>query len=336
MTTSDQLLSRSGNRTATLGLSIAIASALAFGATGPFAKSLIDAGWSPETVVLVRIAGAALVLTPFAVRAWLGVREQLGADDGRAMLAYGIVAVAGVQLCFFNAVDRLPVSIALLIEYLAPVLLVIGSSVRTRSLPPRLVAIGAVIATIGLVPVLNLQVNGGLDPIGVAWALAAALCLSTYFVLTARSNSHLPQTLLIWAGCVVGSAVVGLTGLTGVMHLDRGAASVILAGQSFSWIVSALFLIVVATVVAYLSGMVAIRMLGNRRASFIALTEVLFAAIASWLLLGETLSPFQAMGAALVITGVIMVQRGAAAPDEMVSGPPLPERRAEPEPIASA
>jgi len=318
------------NSPAALGIGIAISSALAFGATGPFAKSLIDAGWTPETVVLIRIAGAALVLTPFAVRAWLRVRDQLDASDGRSMLAYGIVAVAGVQLCFFNAVDHLPVSVALLIEYLAPVLLVIGSSIVTRSLPSRLVAAGATIATAGLVPVLDLKVDGGLDPAGIAWALAAALCLSTYFVLTARSNSHLPQTLLIWAGCVVGTVVVVLTSVSGIMTLHRGNTSVVLADQTFSWIVSALFLIVVATVIAYLSGMLAIRLLGNRRASFVALTEVLFAALSSWLLLGETLSIFQAMGAVLVIAGVVMVQRGASAPEKVAVPDTVPDR----EPIA--
>ena len=110
--------SRTGGRPAALGIGVAIVSALAFGATGPFAKSLIDAGWTPETVVLVRILGAAVVLTPFAIRAWLAARADLGARDARSMLAYGIVAVAGVQLCFFNAVDHLPVSVALLIDCL--------------------------------------------------------------------------------------------------------------------------------------------------------------------------------------------------------------------------
>ncbi len=309
------------SRPAPLGIGIAIASALAFGATGPFAKALFDAGWTPETVVLVRIAGAALVLSPFAIRAWLGMGGELTSSDRRSMLAYGVVAVAGVQFCFFNAVDHLPVSVALLIEYLAPVLLVIGSSIVTRTLPPALVATGAVVATAGLVPVLNLQVDGGLDPAGIAWALAAALCLSTYFVLTARSRAHVPQVLLIWAGCSTGSVLVAVLGTTGLMHLHHGATRVLMAGHRFSWLVPALFLIVVATVIAYLTGMVAIRILGNRRASFLALTEVLFAALSSWLLLDQTLTVFQIAGAALVITGVVMVQRGAT-PAEF----PLAER----------
>ena len=200
------------SRTAAAGVGVALVSGLAFGGAGPFAKSMIDVGWTPETVVLVRILGAAILLTPFAVRAWLATRRDLTVADGRMMLAYGAVAVAGVQLCFFNAVDRLPVSVALLIEYLAPVLLVIGSSVATRSLPPRLVAAGAVLATVGLIPVLNLQVDGGIDPIGVLWALGAALGLCTYFVLTARSSAHVSQVLLIWAGCVVGSGVAFMEG----------------------------------------------------------------------------------------------------------------------------
>ena len=114
---------------------------------------------------------------------------------------------------------------------------------------------------------------------------------------------------------VVGSGVIALTGLIGVMHLHRGGSEVVLAGSELSWLVSAAFLVVVATAIAYLGGMVAIRILGNRRASFIALTEVLFAALASWLLLDETLTILQAVGAVLVVGGVVLVQRGAEVPE---------------------
>ena len=95
-----------------LGLLLAVSSAFAFGSSGPFAKSLMEAGWSPTAAVTARLAGGALLMAIFAtiVRPdWF--REAL--QHVKTVVAYGLVPIAGAQLCYSNAVEHLSVGVAL-------------------------------------------------------------------------------------------------------------------------------------------------------------------------------------------------------------------------------
>src|SRR3712207_6523023 len=118
-TAPDQVPNRSGQRdgrTAS-GLLIALLSAASFGLSGSLARSLLDLGWTPAAVVAVRVLGAcALLLVPCLLtlrRSGLPSLRQSG-----HLVAYGVVAVAGAQLCYFSAVQYLSVGVALLLEYL--------------------------------------------------------------------------------------------------------------------------------------------------------------------------------------------------------------------------
>jgi drug/metabolite transporter (DMT)-like permease len=102
------------------GLLFALVSAASFGLSGSLGTGLIEAGWSPGSAVTVRILVAVVVLAVPAALAlrgqWLLLRRNLGFVTG-----YGLAAVATAQLGFFNAVAHMPVGVALLIEYTAPV-----------------------------------------------------------------------------------------------------------------------------------------------------------------------------------------------------------------------
>ena len=105
------------------GLVAALASAAAFGASGPFVKPLLDAGWSPTAAVAVR-AAVRRAPSPPARTGGGGLAAPGVATAWRRIVTFGLVAVGGTQLCYFAAIQRLPVGVALLIEYLGPVLLV--------------------------------------------------------------------------------------------------------------------------------------------------------------------------------------------------------------------
>src|SRR3954468_4386591 len=110
-------------RSTSAGLLLALLSALTFATSGPFAKSLLTTGWTPGSVVFLRIAGAALLLLVPTVRALSG-RWHLLRREWRVVLAYGLCAVALPQVAFFYAIDHLPVAVALMLEYLGLVLVV--------------------------------------------------------------------------------------------------------------------------------------------------------------------------------------------------------------------
>ena len=94
------------------GLTLALVSAAAFGSSGPFAKALLDSGWSPGAAVIARIGGAALVLLVPSLMLLRGRWDVLRRHAG-LIVAYGVVAMAAVQLAFFNAVTTLSVGVAL-------------------------------------------------------------------------------------------------------------------------------------------------------------------------------------------------------------------------------
>ena len=295
------------------GLVFATVSAAAFGSSGPMAKALLETGWTAGAAVLVRLGGAA-VLLGFAVLITARRRARLDRGAVGAIVVYGVVAMAGVQLAFFNAVRTLDVGVALLLEYLAPVLLLGWTSVRMRHRPPTATLIGAALTLVGLAFVLDLTGGGRVDPIGVAWGLVAAVCLASYFALSARAHDRLPPLVMAAGGTAVGAVVIAVAGLVGLVPLAATRSVTELAGSDVSWVVPALWLVVVSTVAAYLTGIVGVVRLGSRTASFVSLSEVLFAVVVAWLLLAELPGPLQLVGGALILIGIVVVQRTELGP----------------------
>jgi len=306
--THDTTQRRGGSRTAG-GLGFAVLSAACFALSGPVASGLLDTGWSAGSVVLVRMALGALVVAPFAAVALHGRWDLLRRNAG-LVLAYGVLAVAGAQYCFFAAVSRMQVGPALMIEYIAPAAVVGWLWVRHGQRPGRVTLLGAAVAALGLVLVLDLASGGGLDPVGVLWALGATAGLTGYFVISADESNGLPPMALAGGGLLVGTALLGSLGLVGLMPLDRGDASAAYAGQLLPAWLSLLVLGVVTAAVAYATGIAASRRLGSRLASFVALLEVVAAVGFAWLLLEELPSALQLVGGALILAGVVTVKSG--------------------------
>lgn len=302
------------------GLLIAMASAVAFGLSGPVGRSLLDAGWSSAAVALVRVGGGAAVL---AVPTVISLMRNRGAVAGwaPAILAYGAVAIAGAQLCFFTAIQYAPVSSVLLVEYLAPVLLIGWTWLRTRTAPSATVMLGAGVAVSGLAVVIGLGGGGGdTHPVGLAWAFGAAVCLTAYFAIAGSRRAQPPALTLTGAGMIVGALLIAAAGLAGILDVRAGEAQVMFAGMATSWLVPVGTLVGVCAVLAYLAGVMAVRRLGARTASFVSLTEVVFALTAAWLLLGEQPTGRQGVGAIIVLTGILLVQVDSDRARSVVTG----------------
>lgn len=299
------------------GIPIAVVSAFAFAASGPFAKLLLEEGWSPGGVVLMRVGIASLLLLPLTIRS-LRSAPGLLRKHWLWIVAYGIVSVAAVQLFYYLAVERLPVGIALLIEYLAPVLLLFGVWIRTRIRPAWLALIGAALAVMGLVLVLSPSSDEALDPLGVAFALLAALCLMTYFLLGANTPADLPPLAMIGGGLLVASAALGVIGVTGALPMEFVFSNAVpFFGATVPWWVPLGMVVVVGTVIAYLTGLLAAIRLGSRLASFLGMIEVVAVVVIAALLLSEVPTPLQLIGSIVLVAGVIAVR---LAPDRAHAG----------------
>lgn len=325
------------SRHLTLGLVFAGASAVAFSLSGVFASGLLDTGWSPGAMVLVRVAIATLVVLPLGIVSlrgdWRPVRKNLG-----LIAVYGAVSVAGCQFAYFSAVQHMPVGPALLIEYTAPAAVVLWFWLRHGQRPTAATIGGTLLAAVGLVLVLNL-VSGtpgatAVDPVGIAWALVAMLGVSTYFVINANVETGLPPLALAAGGLTTATVALGLLGLTGLMPLEYSTTSPVYAGTAVPWWLPVLGLGVITAAFAYVAGIAAGRLLGPRLSSFVGLFEVVSAIGFAWLLLGELPQPVQLVGGVLILAGVVAVQAGEKRVDTG-SADDEPTGTAQPTPVQS-
>jgi drug/metabolite transporter (DMT)-like permease len=300
------------------GLGIALFSSAVFGLSGSFAKALLESGWSPGAAVTARLTGAALILAIPAFLALRGRWHQLR-DNWITIGLFGLIGVAACQLFYFNAVARLSVGVALLLEYLAPVLIVLWFWGASRKRPRVWTFGGTVLSLAGLVLVLDLTGTVKVDVVGVLWGLAAAVCLAIYFFITAKENDTLPPIVLASAGLLVGAVVMWLAAATGLLPMAFSTADTRLGPWIAPWWAALGGLVLLATVLAYVSGIMAARALGSKVASFVSLTEVLFAVIWAWLLLGELPGAIQLLGGLLIVAGVVLVRL-----DELLSGAAVP------------
>lgn len=291
------------------GLAFAVASAVTFGMSGALARGLLDTGWSAGAVTLVRVALAALVVAPFGLMALRG-RWSLLRQNAGLVTMYGVLAVAGAQFCYFSAVTYMQVGPALLIEYTAPAAVVLWLWLRHGQRPGRVTLLGAVLAALGLVLVLDLLSGAELSVPGVAWALGAMVGAATYFVISADEGNGLPPMVLAAGGLVVGAAALGLLGLVGILPLRASTSTTTYAGYVVDWWVPLLVLGLVTAAIAYTTGIAAGRRLGSRLASFVALLEVLAGVGFAWLLLGELPRAIQLVGGLLILAGVVAVKLG--------------------------
>ncbi|MFE8915978.1 DMT family transporter [Streptomyces globisporus] len=308
------------------GLGLALLSAFAFGGSGVAAKPLIEAGLDPLHVVWLRVAGAAVIMLPVAWRHRNLVRER------PALLAgFGLFAVAGVQAFYFASISRIPVGVALLVEYLAPALVLGWVRFVQRRPVTRAAAVGVVLAVGGLACVVEVWAGLGFDLLGLLLALGAACCQVGYFVLSdhggqdgrsedgegERAEPPHPVGVIAY-GLIVGAAVLTVVARPWGMDWALLGGSAGMNGDEVpAWLLLG-WIVLLATVLAYVTGVVSVRMLSPQVAGVVACLEAVIATGLAWVLLGEHLSAPQLIGGFVVLTGAFIAQSAAPKPP---SGP---------------
>ncbi len=303
------------------GVLLTLLSAAAFGASGSLAKSLLDLGWSPAALVTVRLGGATLVLALPAFWSARG-RWRPTSRSVTRLVGYGIVATGGAQLCFFNAVQFLPVGTAILLEFSAPIWLIGIYALRARRRPRASTLLAAALAVIGMALVLDVLHAGSIDLRGLAWGLGAAACLCGYYLLAEdgptgtgeTSGVTAPPLVTVAVGTGVGAVVVLLAAAAGLVPWQTRVGRVELAHVRVSFVLPLVALILIPTVVSYLLGLIGIRRLGGAAASFVGLAEVLFSVAFSAVLVAQLPGPVQLVGMALVVAGIAVAQRTGREP----------------------
>lgn len=292
-----------------LGFLLALGSAASFALSGIFASALMESGWTAGAAVTARIGFAALLLlipTALMLRgSWGRVRKAWG-----SILLFGVLAVAGCQLAFFLAVQFIPPSLALLIEFMGPVLLILWSWLRSRVSPGLVTLLGAALAVLGLIAISGGVLSSGLHPLGILFALVAAVGNASYFAAGAKADHGIAPLPFVGLGLAVGAVILVAVSALGLLPFTVSSAPGTIAGVPLDPWILVTGMVLISTVLSYLLGVAASRRLGATVASFTGYSEPLFGIVWTILLLAVLPTAAQWIGAALIIAGVITVKIG--------------------------
>ena len=293
------------------GTALIVFSSCCFGFSGPMARAAMNAGLSPQQVASARICLAAVLLLVGTILLRPGAL-RLPRRDLPVLLAYGVLGVAVVQLLYFVAVSRLPVGVAMLLEYLSPVLVTLWVRFVRHTLLPKAAWFGVALALVGLVLVAEVWQGAALNAVGVLAGLATATCSAAYFLLGERGVATSdPVGMTTW-GLVIGAVamlavcrpwtipgrLLAAPARFDAVHLPVWGLLVVIA--------------VVATVLAYLTGMAALRHLPSSVVSALSLFEPVVATALAWAMLGQTLAPVQVFGGVILLGGALTVRLAGA------------------------
>lgn len=292
------------------GYALLLTGAVLFGLTGPVGKVILDAGVSPARLTALRCTGSAIGLT--VVLALRGHGFRATRRELPALVVVGLCGAALIQWCYFIAVDRLPIGIALLLEFTAPVLVALYTRFIRRERLAGAVWIGLAGALIGLALVAQLGGGGGLDPVGVTAGLAAAACLATFYLVAKHSLGGRDPISLSWWMFAVASVFWAVAQPWWRFDGARLGRSVSMLGHLAEvtvplWL-PVVWIVVLGTLVPYALTMAALHHLTPTTTGIVGMLEPVVAATVAWAWLAQALTGSQVVGGLLVLGAVAVVQ----------------------------
>lgn len=298
-----------------VGLALALGAAAAMGSAAPALKALASTALSAVDVVQARTMVGALVLMTVAIVVRRG-RVRVARRDWWLIGAYGVISLAVNQVVFTMSLTRLPVGVALLLEYLAPVLVALWVRCVQRQKVSGLAWLGIAGTLVGLALVGQVwtvsSIGSALDGTGFGLGLLAAATMAARFVLAEQGlRRHDPLVLAAW-GATVSAAVLALIGSIAPLPMTELAGAVALNGTPVPVTLLVLWVGIVGTGAGALLAIAAQRWLAPTSASLVLTLEVLVGATVAYVLLGEAMIGIQMVGGAVMLAGVALAQLGIA------------------------
>jgi drug/metabolite transporter (DMT)-like permease len=299
-----------------LGYALVVIAAGLFIVNAGVSRVVLRSGIDPATLTSLRITGAlavfvlwALVLQPSALRPPRGRELAL-------VVALGAIGVAALQWTYFVAVDRLPVGVALLLEYTAPVLVALWARLVRRESVRRRMWVAIVLSLAGLAAVAQVWDGLTLDALGVAAGLGAAVSFAAYFLLGETGVSALdPLRVNVWAFGIAAVLMNLLAPVTGLR--DTGASTSLLGSLAALsapvWVLLG-WVVVLGTVAPYALELYALRHLAATVVVVVAMLEPIGAVVLGWAWFGEGLSGVQLLGCGAVLAGILLAQTARVHP----------------------
>lgn len=296
-----------------LGYLLCIGAAVFFAINSTVSKSILLSGIDPTRLSQLRVTAAFLIL--LAVVVFTRPKAlRIHRDEIWILLAYGILGVAMTQYLYFVAIKFLPVGVALLIEFTAPIMVTLWFRFGMHEHVTRKVWLGLALALAGLAMVGQIWQGFALDLVGVLAGFGAAAALAIYFLLGDRQvrppRPRDPVSLTMW-GFGAASLFWAIVAPWWSFPWDALGGTGYPLGEARSgtplWLL-ATWMVVLGTVVPFWMEVEALRNIRASQVSVIAMTEPLVASAIAWVALGEVLTPVQLVGAVVVLVGVFLAE----------------------------
>lgn len=290
--------------------------AVFFSFNGIVAKLILTDGVSSMRLTQVRCGGAFIILGSYI---FLRYREKLRTTRAELphLAVYGVVGFLAVQALYFVAITRLHVSIGLIMEFTAPIWIVLWLRYVKKKYVPPLMWIAIFMAFSGLVLIAQVWKGSTLDPIGVIAALADGIMLATFFLLGEKLSATRDVESLMVYGFGFASLALAITMPLWSFPTEIFTQSMNLQGRFAAYSVSGWVLIawviIMGTIVPYLLVVNGIKLLSASTSSVMGMAEPVLAGVFAWIWLSENWSGIQLIGGVVVITGIVLADKARTA-----------------------
>ncbi len=305
-------------RNPALGFALVLTGATLFIVNAGVSRVALRSGVDPVTLTTIRVTGTALVL--LLVAAFFR-RSALRPPTGRLawlLIAHGLIGVAALQWTYFVAIDRLPVGMALLLEYQAPILVALWARFIQKEQVRARMWVGLVLAMVGLAAATGVGSGIKFDSIGILAGFGAAICFAAYFLIGEHGVAQLdPLRVILWSflvATVVLNVVSPITSFdTSLLNdqaplLGRLAAIDVPIWSLLAWVV------VLGTLVPFGVELYALRHLRATTVTMIAMLEPVGVSALGWVWFDETLGTIALIGGVAVVVGIVLAQSARRSP----------------------
>lgn len=294
-----------------LGYAMVATAATLFAVNGSVSKVVLGSGLSSLELAQIRATCAALGLLAFLL-VFARPALRVGRRELLFLAAFGVVGVALVQWLYFVAIHNLPVGVALLIEFTAPLFVALFARFVYKEHIRRRIWGAVILCIAGLGVVVEVWAGVAFSTVGVTAALGGAFGLTAYLLMAERERRHRDPVSLSFYGFLFAAALWAVVQPLWEFPWDVLGETVSLQGNLAEhtapvWVLVS-FIIVIGTMVTFSLLTGALRHISATRASIVATLEPVIATVVAWVWLGETFGATQLIGGAVVLAGIFVAQ----------------------------
>ena len=292
-----------------LGYAMVLASGLFAAGNGVFASLIIDAGVDPAALAATRIYGAALILI------WLFLPHVRKLRRGHILplALFGLIGLVLGQGAYFQAISNADVALVLVIIFTAPLVVAVYERIHLKEQLP-LYAWLAILVSVGGVTLAILGEGGipAISLVGFLFAFVAMIAYAVSVILAARLPTAFPPLARTGACMVVAAVIWAFVIPPWTLPFDKLGDTTTFDGRfGFSlpvW-VAVLFVILIGSVGVYVTWVGGTGLAGAGASSMVGMVEPVAGALLAYGLLGQALAPTQALGVAIAVAGIVVVER---------------------------